>query len=78
MLKIYKILNRQTDSHPSAKPPIRSIHIRRIGGRMRIDFLQSANLAAGWRIGSSVAATDPRPPLGKREYHNWDRIEPSE
>ena len=51
------ILNRQTDSHPSAKPPIRSIHIRRIGGRMRINFLQSANLADGWRIEDSIAAT---------------------
>ncbi|KAL7255396.1 hypothetical protein ACSBR1_009534 [Camellia fascicularis] len=30
---------------------------------MRIGFLQSANLADGWWIRGSVAATDPRPPL---------------
>ncbi|GMP48240.1 hypothetical protein CsSME_00015661 [Camellia sinensis var. sinensis] len=76
MLKIYKILNRQTDSHPSAKPPIRSIRIRRIGGRMRIDFLQSANLADGWRIGGSVAATDPRPPL-RHSVSPTDEVSPN-
>ncbi|GMP65640.1 hypothetical protein CsSME_00026349 [Camellia sinensis var. sinensis] len=37
---------------------------------MWIDFLQSANLADGWRIGGAVAAIDPRPPLIEIAYDN--------